>query len=88
MTARRRDGRLPPWRDDETRWARVRIEVEARYGGNVGAFLVKHAADGKPAVFVYDPTSGQVNLRVVKLGAFREDQMTRREYLSIAGLAG
>lgn len=40
------------WRDDETRWARVRIEVEARYGGNVGAFLVKHAADGKPELYV------------------------------------
>ena len=39
----------------------------------VPSAAITHAADGKPAVFVYDPTSGQVNLRVVKLGAFRED---------------
>ncbi|MCB9569284.1 MAG: hypothetical protein H6710_19075 [Myxococcales bacterium] len=40
------------WRDDQSRWAKVQVEVEARYGGNVGAFLVKHRADGKPDHYV------------------------------------
>lgn len=39
----------------------------------VPSAAITHAADGKPAVFVYDPTSGRVDLRGVTLGAFRED---------------
>ncbi len=40
------------WRDDNTKWARVDIETEARYGGNKGGFLVKLKDDGKPDFFV------------------------------------
>jgi len=40
------------WRDDETRWAKITLDVEARYGGNQGSFLVKHRPDGKPDHYV------------------------------------
>ncbi|MCA9657882.1 MAG: hypothetical protein KC486_06020, partial [Myxococcales bacterium] len=40
------------WRDDDSRWAKIALEVDARYGGNRGAFLVKHRADGKPDYYV------------------------------------
>ncbi len=40
------------WRDDQSRWAKIRLAVEARYGGNQGAFLVKHRLDGKPEYYV------------------------------------
>lgn len=40
------------WRDDESRWAKITLDVEARYGGNQGAFLVKHRPDGKPDYYV------------------------------------
>jgi RND family efflux transporter MFP subunit len=34
---------------------------------------IYHAADGKPAVWVFDRASGKVTLRAVELGPFRED---------------
>ncbi|MEZ4380260.1 MAG: hypothetical protein R3A79_02855 [Nannocystaceae bacterium] len=40
------------WRDDASRWAKIALEVDARYGGNQGAFLVKHRADGRPDYYV------------------------------------
>ncbi len=40
------------WRDDQSRWAKIKLAVEARYGGNQGAFLVKHRPDGKPDYYV------------------------------------
>ncbi|MEZ4453913.1 MAG: hypothetical protein R3B09_30935 [Nannocystaceae bacterium] len=48
----RRLSQKTEWRDDATRWAKVRVDVDARYGGNNGAFLVKHGVDGKPERFV------------------------------------
>ena len=39
----------------------------------VPSAAITHLADGRPAVFVYDPATGRVDLRAVKLGAFRED---------------
>lgn len=40
------------WRDDDTKWAKVSLDVEARYGGNRGEFLVKLKDDGKPDYYV------------------------------------
>lgn len=40
------------WRDDETKWAKVSIDVDARYGGNSGEFLVKLKDDGNPDFYV------------------------------------
>lgn len=40
------------WRDDDSKWAKVSLEVEARYGHNHGSFLVKLKDDGKPDFFV------------------------------------
>lgn len=40
------------WRDDNTKWAKVELEVDARYGAGSGAFLVKLKDDGTPDFFV------------------------------------
>jgi hypothetical protein len=40
------------WRDDASKWAKVAVDVDARYGGNRGSFLVKLKDDGKPDFFV------------------------------------
>lgn len=40
------------WRDDNTKWAKVSLDVDARFGGNRGSFLVKLKDDGKPDYFV------------------------------------
>ena len=40
------------WRDDATKWAKVTLDVDARYGGNQGAYLVKLKNDGTPDYFV------------------------------------
>ncbi len=40
------------WRDDDTKWAKVDINVDARYGGNEGAFLVKLKDSGEPDFYV------------------------------------
>lgn len=40
------------WRDDNTKWAKVTLDVDARFGGNQGSFLVKLKDDGKPDYFV------------------------------------
>lgn len=40
------------WRDDATGWARVSFEVDARFGGGAGAFLVKLKDNGEPDFFV------------------------------------
>lgn len=40
------------FRDDNTKWAKVELEVDARYGSGSGAFLVKMNDDGTPKFFV------------------------------------
>lgn len=73
--------------DAAVRWgmtANVVLRTDA--GGSaalVPSSSITHASDGKPAVFVFDPTSGAVRLRPVTLGAFREDGT-----LVEAGLSG
>ena len=52
------------------------VVLEGR--GDTSAALVPssaiyHATDGAPAVWIYDPKAGTVNLRAVTLDAFRED---------------
>lgn len=40
------------FRDDETKWAKVELEVDARYGSGSGSFLIKLNDDGTPKYFV------------------------------------
>jgi hypothetical protein len=45
-------GQVRVWRDDATKWAKVDLNVDARYGSNSGSFLVKLKDDGKPDFYV------------------------------------
>ena len=49
------------------------IGLQASEGAIVPLTAVYHDAEGKPAVWVYDGTSGKVALRRVELGPYRED---------------
>ncbi|MCK6550268.1 PPC domain-containing protein [Myxococcota bacterium] len=40
------------WRDDDTKWAKVDLAVDARYGAGEGSFLVKLKDNGEPDYFV------------------------------------
>jgi hypothetical protein len=40
------------FRDDNTKWAKVELEVDAKFGAGSGAFLVKMNDDGTPKFFV------------------------------------
>ncbi len=70
--------------DVAVRWGMTANLVLRGEGGSNSALLPLtsiYQKDGKPAVWVFDPASKQVNLRLVDLGIYREDGVVVRSGL-------